>query len=160
MKENLQKAMFGAGCFWGVEELFRKTKGVVDTAVGFCGGHVENPTYEQVSKGDTGYAETVYLEYDPSVVSYDDLLKIFWDNHNPTSINRQGVDIGSQYRSVIFYFTEEQRKIAEKSKEELEKSGKYDRPIATEIVPAQPFYRAEEYHQRYIEKGGFCATHF
>ncbi|PTX49623.1 peptide-methionine (S)-S-oxide reductase [Melghirimyces profundicolus] len=155
----MARATFGAGCFWGVEELFRKVDGVTSTAVGYMGGTKENPTYEEVCTNRTGHAEVVDLEYDPSVVSYEELLQIFWDNHNPTTLNRQGPDIGSQYRSVIFYHTPEQKEIAEKSKKELEASGKWKDPIVTQIEPAGPFYRAEEYHQRYLQKRGQSSCH-
>jgi peptide-methionine (S)-S-oxide reductase len=144
--------MFGAGCFWGVEEAFRKIKGVTDTAVGYAGGHTKNPTYEQVCSDTTGHAEVVRVEYDPAQVSYDQLLEVFWDEHDPTQVNRQGPDSGTQYRTVIFAATPEQEKAARESKARLEKSGKYNRPIATEIVPASEFWRAEEYHQQYFEK--------
>ncbi|GGE25600.1 peptide-methionine (S)-S-oxide reductase [Marinithermofilum abyssi] len=147
-------ATFGAGCFWGVEALFRQIDGVTDTAVGYMGGNKENPSYEEVCTDTTGHAEVVHLEYDPKVVTYEELLQVFWENHDPTQLNRQGPDVGTQYRSVIFYHTPEQKEAAEKSKAELEKSGKYDKPIVTEIAPAGPFYKAEEYHQRYLEKRG------
>ena len=146
------KATFAAGCFWHVEELFSKVKGVTSTAVGYTGGHVDNPSYEDVCTDNTGHAEAVQVEYDPSQVSYDDLLKIFWENHNPTTLNRQGPDIGTQYRSAIFFHDSEQEKTANESKENLEKSNRFSNKIVTQIVPAKPFYRAEEYHQRYFEK--------
>ncbi len=149
-----EKAAFGAGCFWGVEDDFRQVKGVVNATVGYEGGTMENPTYRDVCTGRTGHAETVEVEYDPAQVSYDELLDVFWNNHNPTTLNRQGFDIGTQYRSVVFYHTPEQREKALASKERLEKSGQYKRPIVTEIVPASPFYRAEEYHQQYLKKHG------
>lgn len=154
-----QQATFGAGCFWGVEETFRKIPGVIETVVGYMGGTVDNPTYEQVCTDRTGHAEVVQLSYDPEQISYDELLAIFWRAHNPTTRNRQGPDIGSQYRSVIFYHTDEQHDLAEQSKVALEASGAYDSPIVTEISPVAVFYRAEEYHQRYIEKGGAAACH-
>lgn len=147
-------AMFGAGCFWGVEEAFRKLAGVTGTAVGYAGGRVENPTYEQVCTDRTGHAEVVQVEYDPEQVSYDELLNVFWSAHDPTQVNRQGPDIGSQYRSVIFYHTPEQRQAAEASKQRLQESGRFRRPIATTIEPAPTFYRAEEYHQQYLAKRG------
>jgi peptide-methionine (S)-S-oxide reductase len=150
-------ATFGAGCFWGVEALFRQIDGVTDTAVGYMGGSKENPSYEEVCTDTTGHAEVVHLEYDPEVVTYEELLKVFWENHDPTQLNRQGPDVGTQYRSVIFYHTPEQKEAAEKSKAELEQSGKYDKPIVTEITPAAPFYKAEEYHQRYLEKRGLSS---
>jgi peptide-methionine (S)-S-oxide reductase len=155
----METATFGAGCFWGVEAAFRQVKGVVDAAVGYSGGTQENPTYEQVCTDRTGHAEVVQVTYDPAQVSYDALLKVFWENHDPTQLNRQGPDVGSQYRSVIFFHTPEQEAAARASKEALEKSGKYGRPIATEIVPAAEFYRAEEYHQRYLEKRGLAHCH-
>ncbi|WP_142506515.1 peptide-methionine (S)-S-oxide reductase MsrA [Melghirimyces algeriensis] len=150
----MAKATFGAGCFWSVEELFRKVEGVMSTAVGYMGGATENPTYEEVCTDRTGHAEVVHLEYDPARVSYKELLQIFWENHNPTTFNRQGPDVGSQYRSVVFYYTPEQKEMAEKSKEELDNSGKWKDPIVTSIEPAATFYRAEEYHQRYLQKRG------
>jgi peptide-methionine (S)-S-oxide reductase len=148
------KALFAAGCFWGVEELFRKTDGVISTAVGYTGGDTENPTYEAVCTDKTGHAEAVLVEYDPSVVSYDSLLEIFWANHDPTTPNRQGPDVGSQYRSAIFYYNDEQREAAEASKRKLAGSGELSRPVVTEIVPAGQFWKAEEYHQRYLMKRG------
>lgn len=151
-------ATFGAGCFWGVEAAFRELKGVVNTTVGFMGGTLKNPTYKDVCTDKTGHAEVVQVEYDPSQVSYEKLLNIFWDIHDPTTPNRQGPDEGSQYRSVIFYYTPEQEKAARQSKAKLEKSGKFKRPIVTEIVPAEEFYKAEEYHQRYYEKQGIKPT--
>ena len=152
----MAKATFGAGCFWGVEATFRQVKGVIDTAVSFMGGSVENPTYEDVCTGETGHAEVVQIEYDPDRGSYAELLEVFWECHDPTQLNRQGPDVGTQYRSVIFYHDEEQRKLAEASKKRLEESSLYDQPIVTEIVPASAFYRAEEYHQRYFEKHGIA----
>jgi len=150
----MEKATFAAGCFWGVEAAFRKVKGVVRTEVGYTGGITENPTYEDVCTGKTGHAEAVQVEYDPSEVSYEELLDVFWSIHDPTTRNQQGVDIGSQYRSAIFYYTAEQKRIAEESKRRLQESGKFDKPIVTEIVPASTFWRAEEYHQCYLEKKG------
>jgi len=150
----MQKATFGAGCFWGVEAQFRCLNGVLETAVGYMGGTFENPTYADVCTDRTGHAEVVEVAYDPSVVSYDELLNVFWDVHDPTVLNRQGPDVGTQYRSVIFYHTEEQEAAARLSKERLQKSGTYKREIVTEIVPATTFWRAEEYHQRYFEKHG------
>jgi len=146
------KATFGAGCFWHVEELFSKVKGVTSTAVGYTGGHIENPTYEDVCTDKTGHAEAVQVEYDPNQVSFDDLLKIFWENHDPTTPNRQGPDIGSQYRSAIFFHDSEQEKTAIQSKEKLQNSDQFSRDIVTQIIPAKTFHRAEEYHQRYFEK--------
>ena len=150
----MEKATFAAGCFWHVEEEFRKVKGVVDTKVGYTGGSMEKPSYEMVCTDATGHAEAIEVTYDPKVISYEELLKVFWEMHDPTQINRQGPDIGTQYRSVIFCHSKEQKKEATESKEKLEKSGKYSRQIVTQIVPASKFYRAEEYHQRYLEKRG------
>ena len=147
-----EKATFGAGCFWHVEETFSKVKGVLSTFVGFMGGTLQNPSYKQVCTGTTGHAEVVHLEFDPDIVSYDELLNIFWDLHDPTTLNRQGPDIGTQYRSAIFYHNEEQKETAKSSKEKLEKSGKYKGKTVTEIISASEFYKAEEYHQRYFEK--------
>ena len=149
------KATFGAGCFWHVEDLFRKTKGVNSTQVGYIGGKLANPTYEEVCTDMTGHAEAVQVDYDPNVISYDELLDVFWKNHDPTSLNRQGPDIGFQYRSAIFVHDEEQKKIAQKSKEKLEQSGVFQKPIVTEITSAPEFYKAEEYHQKYFQKHGF-----
>jgi peptide-methionine (S)-S-oxide reductase len=149
------KATFGAGCFWHVEDLLNKTKGVKSTAVGYIGGQLQNPTYEEVCTDKTGHAEAVEVEYDPDEISFEDLLNVFWNNHNPTTLNRQGPDVGIQYRSAIFYHDEKQKEIAENSKLSLEKSGKYDDPVVTEIVPAPTFYKAEEYHQKYFKKHGF-----
>lgn len=148
------KATFAAGCFWGVEAAFRQVKGVVSTAVGYSGGTFKNPTYEDVCSDKTGHAEVVQVECDPTRVSFEDLLKVFWEIHDPTALNRQGPDVGSQYRSAIFVHTPEQQAAAIASKKALEKSGRYRRPIATEIAPASVFYRAEEYHQQYFEKRG------
>jgi peptide-methionine (S)-S-oxide reductase len=157
----MEKATFGAGCFWGVEAAFRRVKGVVATAVGYAGGKLDKPTYEDVCTDRTGHAEVVQVEYDPSQVSYERLLDAFWESHDPTTLNRQGPDFGTQYRSVIFYHTPEQQAAAAASKEKLAASGKHRRPIVTEIAPAPTFWRAEEYHQRYLEKRGVssCATH-
>lgn len=152
----MEKATFAAGCFWGVEATFRQVKGVKSATVGYMGGSLKNPTYEDVCTDKTGHAEVTQVEYDPSVVSYNDLLKVFWKSHNPTTLNRQGPDVGTQYRSAIFYHTPEQEVAARASKEELEKAGVYKRPIVTEIVPASDFWRAEEYHQRYLEKHGLA----
>jgi peptide-methionine (S)-S-oxide reductase len=154
-----EKATFGAGCFWGVESAFREVDGVVDAAVGYEGGHTENPTYKDVCTDRTGHAEVVEVEYDPSKVSYEQLLNVFWNEHDPTQVNRQGPDFGTQYRTVIFYHSPEQERIARASKEALQKSGKFSRPIATEIVPAQTFYRAEDYHQQYLAKRGVRHCH-
>jgi peptide-methionine (S)-S-oxide reductase len=149
-----QKATFGAGCFWGVEETFRKLKGVTSTAVGYAGGTKENPSYEDVCSDETGHAEVVQVEFDPKQISYDQLLDVFWSNHNPTTPNRQGPDVGTQYRSVIFYHSPEQKAAAETSREKLTTSGRFNRPIVTKIEPAPKFWRAEDYHQRYLEKRG------
>jgi peptide-methionine (S)-S-oxide reductase len=155
----MEKASFAAGCFWGVEAAFRQIKGVLSTTVGYSGGTLENPSYEDVCSHATGHAETVLVEFDPAVVSYDQLLDAFWNCHDPTQLNRQGPDVGSQYRSAIFYHTPEQQAAAEASKERLAQSGKHRRPIVTQIVPAATFYRAEEYHQQYLEKRGEASCH-
>lgn len=147
-------ATFGAGCFWGVEAAFRQVEGVTATSVGFAGGKTENPSYSDVCTKGTGHAEVVRVEYDPSRVSYEQLLDVFWENHDPTTLNRQGPDIGDQYRSVIFYHTPEQKLAAEHSKAALDKSGTYRNPIVTQIEAAGPYYPAEEYHQQYLEKRG------
>lgn len=149
MSKKLQTASFAAGCFWGIEEAFNGLKGVIETAVGYSGGTLDNPTYEQVSSGKTGHAETVEVKFDPEIISYEQLLSAFWQVHDPTTMNRQGPDIGTQYRSVIFYHSREQKEAADKSKAEMDASGKFKDPIVTEIVEAGPFYRAEEYHQKY-----------
>jgi peptide-methionine (S)-S-oxide reductase len=155
----MEKATFGAGCFWGVEAEFRKLKGVQNTVVGYEGGNTPHPTYEEVCGHKTGHAEVVQVEYNPNEVSYQDLLNVFWENHDPTQVNRQGPDVGTQYRSVIFYDNEDQKRLAEQSKKERAESGRYRRPIATEIVPATEFWRAEEYHQQYLEKRGLASCH-
>lgn len=155
----MAKATFGAGCFWGVEETFRKIPGVTNTAVGYSGGKAENPTYEEVCTDKTGHAEVVDIEFDPSQISYEELVHVFFENHNPTTLNRQGPDVGTQYRSAIFYHDEEQAASAEKIKKELDQSGKFSKPIVTEVTKAQPFYRAEEYHQRYLQKRGIDSCH-
>jgi len=151
---------FGAGCFWGIEAAFRRVPGVIDTAVGYSGGHMRNPTYEDVCTDETGHAEAVQVTFDPAKVSYEQLLDVFWGIHDPTQVNRQGPDFGAQYRTAIFFHSPEQEAAAKKSKATLEASGKFRRPIATEITPAAPFYRAEEYHQRYLEKRGAASCHF
>ena len=148
------KATFGAGCFWHVEDLLSKTKGVKSTKVGYIGGQLPNPTYEEVCTDKTGHAEAVEVEYDPNEISYEELLDVFWNNHNPTTLNRQGPDVGIQYRSAIFYHNDEQKEIAEKSKQTIDKSGQFEKPIVTEIVPTPTFYEAEEYHQKYFKKHG------
>jgi peptide-methionine (S)-S-oxide reductase len=155
----MEKATFAAGCFWGVEAAFRQTKGVKNTAVGYTGGETTNPTYEEVCTDRTGHAEAVEVEFDPAEVSYEQLLDVFWQNHDPTQRNRQGPDFGSQYRSAIFTHTPEQQVAATASKERLDASGQLKRPIATLIVPAAEFYRAEEYHQQYLEKRGQARCH-
>ena len=153
----MEKAMFGAGCFWGVEAAFRQVQGVVDVAAGYSGGTLDNPTYEDVCGNATGHAEVVEVTYDPPVIPYEQLLDVFWECHDPTQVNRQGPDVGTQYRSAIFCHTPEQKAAAVASKETLAKSGVYNDPIATEIAAAATFWRAEEYHQRYFEKnGGAC----
>lgn len=152
-------ATFGAGCFWGVEETFRKIPGVLDTAVGYMGGKVQNPTYEQVCSDATGHAEVVQVIYDPQQVSYEALLDVFWEHHDPTTLNRQGPDVGTQYRSVVFVHDNEQRAVAEASRKKLDASRKYSRPIVTSIEAAGPFWRAEDYHQRYLEKRGLGSCH-
>jgi len=146
------KATFAAGCFWGVEAVFRQVKGVTSTTVGYTGGSFENPTYEDVCTDKTGHAEAVEVEFDPTQVSYEELLTVFFENHDPTTLNRQGPDVGTQYRSAVFYHAPEQMAAATAMKEKLEKSGHYKKPIVTEITPASKFYRAEEYHQQYLEK--------
>jgi peptide-methionine (S)-S-oxide reductase len=151
-------AVFGAGCFWGVESAFRAVEGVVDVAVGYAGGTVPKPNYRTVCSGKTGHAEVVQVEYDPARVSFEQLLEVFWQIHDPTTLNRQGPDFGTQYRSIIFYSDEHERKAAEESKRRLDESGKLGRPIVTQIVPAAEFYRAEEYHQRYYERMGIAPT--
>jgi peptide-methionine (S)-S-oxide reductase len=153
-------ATFGAGCFWGVEDTFRQIPGVLDVIVGYTGGTVKNPTYEMVCTGTTGHAEAVQIMYDPTKVSYDALLNVFWENHNPTTKDQQGPDFGSQYRSVIFTHNDEQKKTAEESKEALERSGKWKRPIVTQITESAPFYSAEEYHQQYLKKNGLSSCHY
>jgi peptide-methionine (S)-S-oxide reductase len=155
----MEQATFAAGCFWGVEAAFRQIKGVASTTVGYTGGHLPNATYEDVCSGRTGHAEAVLVEYDPAVVSYEQLLDVFWQEHDPTTLNRQGPDIGSQYRSAIFYHSPEQQAAAEASKAKLDASRRYARPIVTEIVAAGPFCRAEDYHQQYLEKRGLAHCH-
>jgi peptide-methionine (S)-S-oxide reductase len=157
--DDMEKATFGAGCFWGVEVAFRQVEGVLDAAVGYEGGRTENPTYRDVCTDSTGHAEVVEVTFDPAKVPYDRLLEVFWENHDPTTPNRQGPDVGTQYRSVIFFHTPEQEKAAIASKAKQEASGRFRRPIVTEIVPASSFYRAEEYHQRYLEKKGLATCH-
>ena len=155
-----KKATFGAGCFWGVEAAFRQIDGVTKTEAGYEGGHLDNPTYEDVCSHKTGHAEVVEVTYDPEQVSYEELLGVFWAKHDPTQMNRQGWDVGDQYRSVVFVHDGEQRAAAERSKAELDASGRYRKPVVTAIEPAQTFYAAEDYHQQYLEKRGrsSCTT--
>lgn len=159
-KEKLEKATFGAGCFWGIEETFRTLNGVKSTAVGYMGGITEDPTYEQVCKGDTKHVEVVEILFNPQEVSYKELLDVFWVSHDPTTLNRQGPDIGEQYRSVIFYQNPEQKKEAEESKADLQSSGQYPQKIVTAIEPARTFYLAEDYHQQYLKKRGLKSCKF
>src|SRR5580700_8662129 len=156
-KDLLEKATFGAGCFWGVEAAFRRLAGVKSTQVGYAGGKFDHPTYEQVCTDRTGHAEAVEVTFDPKVISYHDLLEVFWDNHNPTTLNRQGPDVGNQYRSAIFFHSPEQEAEAKASRDAAQ--ARFSRPIVTEIVPAQTFWRAEEYHQQYLEKRGLSHCH-
>jgi peptide-methionine (S)-S-oxide reductase len=155
----MEKATFGGGCFWGVEVAFRQIPGVTATQVGYMGGSLNNPTYKDVCTDRTGHAEVVEVAFDPTKVSYEDVLKVFWVCHDPTQMNRQGPDVGTQYRSVIFYHSPEQQAAAVTSKESLERSGAFPRPIVTQIVPAADFWRAEEYHQQYLEKRGLASCH-
>ncbi|HEY9785562.1 MAG TPA: peptide-methionine (S)-S-oxide reductase MsrA [Candidatus Obscuribacterales bacterium] len=155
----MEKAMFAAGCFWGVEEAFRKLKGVSSTAVGYSGGSLDNPSYEDVCSDQTGHAEVVYVEFDPSALTYEELVEFFFTIHDPTTLNRQGPDVGTQYRSAIFFYTPEQKETAQAVKEKLDKSGNFKRPIVTEVHPAAQFWRAEEYHQRYLQKRGVDVCH-
>jgi peptide-methionine (S)-S-oxide reductase len=159
LRNTMETATFGAGCFWGVEESFRQIPGVVDTAVGYLGGHTQNPSYQDVCTDETGHAEVVQVTYDPSRVGYQQLLDAFWEAHDPTTLNRQGPDIGTQYRSAIFFHSPEQERLARASKEKIQASGKFRRPIVTEITPASSFYRAEEYHQKYLAKRGMSHCH-
>lgn len=155
----MEKATFGAGCFWGVEATFRSMPGVVSTLVGYCGGRTDNPTYKDVCTDTTGHAEVVEITFDPAQLPYEQLLETFWKLHDPTTPNRQGPDVGSQYRSVIFFHTPAQETAARTAKERLDKSGKFRKPVVTQIVPAAPFYKAEDYHQRYLEKRGLASCH-
>ena len=155
----MAKATFAAGCFWGVEATFRQLPGVLSTRVGYIGGQTPNPTYEDVCTDRTGHAEAVEVEYDPSKISYEQLLNVFWENHDPTTLNKQGPDWGTQYRSAIFFHTPEQETQAKTSKETWDKSGRFRNKIDTQIVPAPAFYQAEDYHQQYLEKRGLAACH-
>ena len=155
----MAKAIFAAGCFWGVEDAFRQVKGVTSTTVGYIGGTTKNPSYKDVCSHTTGHAEAVEVEFDPKQVSYEQLLNVFWQSHDPTTLNRQGPDVGTQYRSAIFFENPEQEAAARKSKAELEKSGLFKRPIVTEITPASQFWPAEDYHQQYFEKRGIKSCH-
>ncbi len=152
--QNIEFATFGAGCFWGVEATFQQVPGVIETAVGYSGGYTQSPSYREVCADKTGHAEVVHIKFNPQKTNYAKLLTIFWDTHDPTQLNRQGPDIGSQYRSAIFYHNEHQKQIALKSKQNLQKSGKYKKDIVTQIEPFQAFYKAEDYHQKYLEKRG------
>lgn len=155
----MELATFGAGCFWGIEAAFRQVPGVVDTAVGYLGGRMDNPTYRDVCTDETGHAEVVQVSFDPGKVSYDDLLNVFWSVHDPTTLNRQGPDVGTQYRSAIFFHSPQQEELAKASKQWLQQSGRFSRPVVTEIVPAATFWKAEEYHQKYLEKRGLASCH-
>lgn len=155
----MAKATFAAGCFWGVEVTFRQLPGVLSTRVGYTGGNFANPTYQDVCTDRTGHAEAVEVEFDPAKISYEKLLDVFWENHDPTQLNRQGPDVGTQYRSAIFFHSPEQAAIARASKEQLEKSHRFSRPIATQILPATEFFQAEDYHQQYLEKRGLASCH-
>jgi len=156
----MEIATFGAGCFWGIEAAFRQVPGVTDAVVGYSGGHTANPTYKDVCTDGTGHAEVVQVTFDPEQLSYEKLLEAFWKIHDPTQLNRQGPDFGTQYRSAIFFHSPEQEAVARKSKEQAQASGRFRRPVVTEITPASTFYRAEEYHQRYLEKRGAASCHF
>lgn len=158
-ESDTEVATFGAGCFWCVEAVFQQLDGVISVESGYSGGEIENPTYQQVCSGTTGHAEVCRIEFDPQRISYDQLLEVFWQTHDPTTLNRQGNDVGTQYRSVIFYHTDRQRELAEKRKTELNEAGAWDTPIVTEIVPATDFYKAEDYHQNYYRENpnqGYC----
>lgn len=156
---TMVQATFGAGCFWGVEAAFRKVEGVEDAVSGYMGGHKDNPSYQDVCTDTTGHAEVVQVDYDSEKTSYEELLEVFWSNHDPTTQDRQGPDVGGQYRSVIFFHDEAQREIAERSRDENEAKGRFANPIVTEIARAQSFWRAEEYHQRYLERRGLNTCH-
>jgi peptide-methionine (S)-S-oxide reductase len=156
---KVETATLAAGCFWCTEAVFQRLKGVTSVISGYAGGDMDKPSYEQVSTGETGHAEAIQIEFDPSVISYDKILDVFWATHDPTTPDQQGSDIGPQYRSVIFYHSDEQKRIAEASKEKLENSGKYDSPLVTEIVPFTKFYSAEDYHQNFYNNNrgyGYC----
>jgi len=155
----MARATFAAGCFWGVEATFRQIPGVLSTRVGYTGGDFANPTYKDVCSNGTGHAEAVEVAFDPSKVSYEQLLNVFWENHDPTQLNRQGPDYGTQYRSAIFFHSPEQEQAARESKEKLQQSGQFRRPVVTQIVPAVTFYEAEDYHQQYLEKRGLASCH-
>lgn len=155
----MAKAMFGAGCFWGVEVTFRQVPGVTNVTVGYSGGVIDNPTYEAVCSGTTNHAEVVLVEFDPAAVRYETLLEVFWSMHDPTTLNRQGPDVGTQYRSAAYFYDEKQREGAEASKRAVDESGRHANPVVTEISPAAPFYAAEDYHQRYLEKRGLASCH-
>ncbi len=158
-KGSMETAMFGAGCFWGVEETFRRTPGVIETAVGYAGGKTKNPTYKDICTDATGHAEVVHVVYDSAKINYTQLLSVFWKGHNPTTLNSQGPDFGTQYRSVIFYYSPEQKQAAEESKSKLAASGKWKRPVVTEISAAGEFYKAEDYHQKYLMNRGLENCH-
>lgn len=155
----MAKATFAAGCFWGVEDVFMHTPGVASTRVGYTGGHTKHPSYQDVCSDTTGHAEAVEVDYDPNKIGYEQLLQVFWENHDPTTLNRQGPDFGSQYRSAIFTHDAEQQQVAVASKEALDKSGRLSRPVVTEIVPAGEFWEAEDYHQKYFAKRGITHCH-
>jgi len=158
---NTETAVFGAGCFWCVEAIYQRVNGVTDIESGYAGGHVQDPTYRQVTTGKTGHAEVIKLEYDPSVISFEELLEVFWHTHNPTTLNRQGADVGTQYRSAIFYLTEEQKEVAEKSLEKTDASDLWEDPIVTEITPLSNYSTAEDYHQNYFNNNpnaGYCSV--
>ncbi|MZG30172.1 MAG: peptide-methionine (S)-S-oxide reductase MsrA [Nitrospinae bacterium] len=155
----MELATFGAGCFWGVELAFQKTKGVTSTSVGYTGGTTKNPTYEDVCTGRTGHAEVVHMEFDPNIISFDELLEVLWTCHDPTTLNRQGPDIGTQYRSAIFFHSPEQEVSAKASRDKADQSGRFNAPIVTEITPASEYYIAEDYHQKYLEKRGMGSCH-
>lgn len=158
--KNLDTATFASGCFWCTEAIFERVKGVYSIESGYCGGSIENPTYKEVSNGNTGHAETIQLKFDPSVISYDELLEIFWKTHDPTTLNKQGADVGTQYRSAVFYHSDDQKQKAEYYKNELNKAGLWEDQVVTEIVPFKKFYKAEDYHQDYYENNSnqsYCA---